>query len=562
MKADIYSVKPTRSLDQATGLIEDLHSPKPETRARAARALANTYGPQVVGMLIAALGDTDDTAFAAIKEGLMMLRPDSIPPLLEALNHEFHLVRSGAAELLGDMRHLPALEKVRALLQDPVGEVRGTAGQALVRLEGRNALNSLAALLEDPDALVRLMAVKAVAAVQENVGAGLLAARLLDYDPEVKRAAIKALREIGDRNSVDALLALQNDPDPAIAALVQDALIAIGERAVGPFIEDLNRKEVAKRMAAFESLVKQGKAAVLPLLAMLDHRSAAVRRTVAELLGTIGDARALPGLARAVRDKDRQARMIAVAGLGNLKSAGAVEVLLEMLTTDDQGMNDAAGRALAALGTLATDQLVQLLESPERELRVRAAQLLGLIRDMQAFHPLIRALQDPWYLVRAAAATSLGNLLDPQAADPLLENLHDEHPAVRAAVAGALGQLRELRATEPLLALLKEPEDSVREAVVRALGRIGDPAVIGTLVGLLKDRYHGVRAAAITALGSLRVGHLLEEFQRVGRTFSGEHSEVRRAARRAVIEIRKGKEDEHDRMKAEIESKSDKVIYH
>jgi len=587
---------PDPNPDETAHLLADLKSPQPETRARAARVIGNTGGLAVVEELINALGDTDPKVFAAVKDALLLLRPQSNEPVIRALDSEDNLICSGAIELVGELNLRDALDKVTALIRKPDREIKLAAAGTLARLEGERAIDAIAPLLEDPDPRIRLQAVKVLGSLhlpaesspprpdrpgESPAGArptdspalapeptasvaGLLIPRLRDYDPEVRRVTIELMAKIGEKNSVEELRALEDDPDSQIAEAARQALVSIGERAVGPYIDNLTRKDVGSRLAALDALIKQGKAATLPLIALFEHRNPVVRGLVAEILGSIADPRAFDGLVEALADSDHRVRLAAITAIGKLQTQAAVARLLEALESDDTAFADIAARALVSAGPLVNQHAIDLLRSENRELRARAARILGQIREPLALAPLIDALKDTDDAVRAAAAIALGNLLDPAATEPLIGRLADSHPAVRAAAAEALGQLRALTATEALLPLLQDVRPTVRAPAARALGRIGDAITAEPIIGLLDDPEREVRIAAIEALGSLRVVKVFERLQKLARPWpaSFEHRAIKRAARLAAVEILKAKEEDVELMKANVESsQSTKVNY-
>lgn len=572
---------PATGLDDTSRLLEDLKSPQPETRARAARVIGNTGGMAVIEELINALGDTEPKVFIAVKEALVLLRPQSNEAVLRALDHEDNLICSGAIELVGEMNLREALPKVTEFLRSPDREIKTAVVRTLIKLDGARAVQAVAPLIEDPDPKIRLHVIKSIGSLHEGVNSGIISPRLQDADPDIRRAAIALLARVGDQNCVDDLRAVEHDPDPELAEAARTALTAIGERAVGPYIDNLTHKDVGARLAALDTLIKQGKAAVLPLIAMLEHRSSLVRGLVAEILGEIADPRALDALTQAVADRDRHVRLAAIAAIGKLKTQAAVARLLEALESDDSEFADIAAKALVNAGTVVSQHMISLLilrspapaptsptpdilPPPPAALRARAARILGQLREPLALRPLIDALKDPDDWVRTGAATALGSLLDPAATGPLITCLRDAHPSVRAAAAEAIGQLRDLSATESLLPLLQDVQASVRAAAARALGRIGDSITIEPLIGLLDSPDREVRIATIEALGNLRATKVLERLQRIAWPWprSFEHPAVKRAARVAAVEILKAKEEDVELMKAHVESsQSTKVTY-
>jgi HEAT repeat protein len=98
--------------------------------------------------------------------------------------------------------------------------------------------------------------------------------------------------------------------------------------------------------------------------------------------------------------------------------------------------------------------LIKALSSKDKEVRCRAAYVLGRIGDQVAIEPLIVALRDSDGSVRAGAAQSLGEIGDP-------------------------------RAVKPLIAASRDPMNSTREiagSVGYALGAIGAPAKVDPFV--------------------------------------------------------------------------------
>jgi hypothetical protein len=87
--------------------------------------------------------------------------------------------------------------------------------------------------------------------------------------------------------------------------------------------------------------------------------------------------------------------------------------------------------------------------------------------------------------------------------DGLVKALHDKNSQVRAKAAEALGEIRERKAVEPLLAALKDEGPAVRSAAVKAFGRIGDAAVVDSIISILTDTDAEVRLSAVEALGAL-----------------------------------------------------------
>ncbi|GAB4475649.1 MAG: hypothetical protein Kow00124_16890 [Anaerolineae bacterium] len=100
------------------------------------------------------------------------------------------------------------------------------------------------------------------------------------------------------------------------------------------------------------------------------------------------------------------------------------------------------------------ERVVRLLTHRDREVRIRAAEMLGRLGDRRAVDPLLNALaHDKDWCVRCRAALALGTLADRRAVDGLIHALKDCSWCVRRDAARALGMIGDPRALEPLARL-------------------------------------------------------------------------------------------------------------
>jgi hypothetical protein len=82
------------------------------------------------------------------------------------------------------------------------------------------------------------------------------------------------------------------------------------------------------------------------------------------------------------------------------------------------------------------------LKDQDVVLRVKAAKVLGEMRESRAFEPLIAALKDENADVRALSAWALGNMGNAKAIGPLEDLLKEANDLVRGMAGGALSKLR------------------------------------------------------------------------------------------------------------------------
>jgi beta-lactamase regulating signal transducer with metallopeptidase domain/TolA-binding protein len=217
-----------------------------------------------------------------------------------------------------------------------------------------------------------------------------------------------------------------------------------------------------------------------------------------------------------------EARQTAIEELAAL-GPDAVPVLLRGTdTSGDRRGGDLFASAIRMIGASAVPGAIEGLASPDRKVRMRAANSLCEIRDQRAAEPLMRALADPDRGVLIAVVGALGVLADPEASDALLALWNKGDTVIRPQVAWALGTLGDRRAVEPILGALQECLSSAKttgswdadgwrmKRYVDALGQLRDARAIPLLKELLpagpetaeKDR--GVYTVAEAAAGALR----------------------------------------------------------
>lgn len=185
------------------------------------------------------------------------------------------------------------------------------------------------------------------------------------------------------------------------------------------------------------------------------------------------DPRAVPLLLPLLAASCPILRMSAVYALGRNPSPQAVEPLLALLASDDNGY-----------------------------VRKAVAWSLGNYPDAPVLNPLIRALQVDIAAVRLWAASSLADAgstgpakADPAAAQLLLSLRIDSEPAVRSNSAWGLGRLypdlvepRQRDVVETLVAtMLHDAESGVRDEARLALEQLEQPEVLERLQTLVDE---------------------------------------------------------------------------
>ena len=198
-------------------------------------------------------------------------------------------------------------------------------------------------LLKDPDWVVRREAAITLGEMGDERCVEPLAAALRDGDWQVREVAIEGIGQIGSP-AVDVLLKLLRDWD-----VRKSAIMALGkirdERVLDPLMQQLRNDEFMED--ATDALVNLGEPA-------------------------------LPGLIKALKDKEELVRKQAVIALGRIKSAEAIDPLIEMLQNKDWFTRLTAAAALEAIGDERGREAIRpLLKDSDMVVKMRVERILA-----------------------------------------------------------------------------------------------------------------------------------------------------------------------------------------
>lgn len=233
------------------------------------------------------------------------------------------------------------------------------------------------------------------------------------------------------------------------------------------------------------------------------------RAKAAEALGELCDSRAIDALVSSIfNDSDYNVRGTAATALGKIEDRRAVPKLIEAI---DQGYaTESAIKALGEIGgSQAVDKLIGLLSSEDDGEVFEAVEALGKIGDKRAVQPLVDLLQrflqgDRCYStdVPRVLFQSLRRLADEKATSVFTSALRSEQPRIRHFAAVSLGALKNRDTVELLIhTLLNDNDMDVKGGAIGALGDIGDGRAVEPILKFLGDEY--LALVSIEALGKL-----------------------------------------------------------
>jgi|GEM_PF-5439386 len=349
-----------------------------------------------------------------------------------------------------------------------------------------NALAQLRREFSSFNPTVRIAAIRRAVHFQEKAPRELLLETLRDRRIEMRTAAaetIEALKPwITDEQWLETLSAVSElyhtalnildamgkdapfEPLAYASVSLNSSLRAHAQRIIRPHIALWS----AKRATPFiQSSIEQ-----------LQHPSAYRRMVIIEILGMMSDRVPAETLLPALHDSEMSVRLA---------------VLEQLRRRGKQG------------DTLPIEPIAELLDDPDKRIRVRSIQILETQKAALPIERLIAAMHDPEEGVVHFAMILLGRQRSIQAIPVLLEHLlYDSHDCWMDYTDEAISTICELYThvpLEPLLKAMYSNTEQVSRNATALLSLLKERTPIDLLVELLEHKDSGMRARALTALG-------------------------------------------------------------
>lgn len=193
-------------------------------------------------------------------------------------------------------------------------------------------------------------------------GQRVVTSALADEGAMIRGAAVRRLGEAaerGDTAATEALLEALSDPDEGVRSTATDTLVSLKEKAVMVIESRLEDPDPLIRVAAIDVLrqLPTKGAATGAFVAALDDPDARVRKKALDALTNTSfttpvrlDDGAVASVIKILKgDPVRDVRMSAIGVLERTAGDRAIEPLIAVLESGDDGMADQAANALAAL---------------------------------------------------------------------------------------------------------------------------------------------------------------------------------------------------------------------
>jgi HEAT repeat protein len=249
-------------------------------------------------------------------------------------------------------------------------------------------------------------------------------------------------------------------------------------------------------------------------------------------------------LVRASVSADWRVRGAAIQSLAHSASDETVKELLAILEHEHFDLNvlSSALQVLIAAGRTVTGPLTRLLKDADPNLRMHAAQALGVLRDRSAIPALIEAVNGSDPNVSFHAIEALGQLRAPEAIEALGRIAHSGDFFLAFPAIEALSRIDDPLAAPGLVTLLED--DLLRPAVAEALGGLGDedsvaplvqqmnsgmldPATVAAAISRIEQRYDDGYLAGLQIRDLTRASVSAEGLERLSRALGERQQPVK-----------------------------------
>lgn len=351
-QAAAAAIQSLGSLETKRLALEQARSSDTRTRRAALRIISYFGYPEGLDVLIDAMADDDEKIREGAIYGLPLIDdPRGTTALLSAASHPLAKTRAAIMRALGQTdASVEVVAALRGGLLDDDAWVRYYACQSLGKLRVRDATHQIVALMNDPTGQVRVSAVEALAYLDDPRAEEALSAAARSDDADMRRAALLGLGIARRPSSVGLLREAASAADAATRLVAIGALAELdGPEVVPTLAHAASDPDEAVRSAAIGYLsTRPGADATAALLDQLATPS--VRERILEALAVAADQR-VDGVLSALEAADADRAPLLVAALARMRRPSSQAALAAALSFDNVHARRAAASALAALGT-------------------------------------------------------------------------------------------------------------------------------------------------------------------------------------------------------------------
>lgn len=383
---------------------------------------------------------------------------------------------------IGDEKSLAILKKG---LQNKNSEYRSYAVRGIGILKKLENARSLYPLLNDNNWTIRKLVFEQLLSYG-NIILDDLRKIILTPSKIPNHSVIALFIKIGRDSVLTEIGNFYSNGNFALRFSILNSLGELGSsKAIDFLISGLSDRSWAIRRLAAEQLLKLGTKAFDQLSSSFGRVDSLVRYDIINILVNLLGDKSLPLLKRILSSPDQELKMMAIENLAKLKSDESVNEIIACLSLQDRIVSDFAAECLTKKHNLNLDILLDILNTNDENLRFQAIRVIGSIGGI-AFIPILKILekgnkQEKLFLLGVLQKISP----DLKVIDKLIELLDDKDWPIRNAAANCLVNYGEKSVTA-IVKALNAPSEDIRFWAKKSLIMIG-PKAVKVLIDIMED---------------------------------------------------------------------------
>ncbi len=164
------------------------------------------------------------------------------------------------------------------------------------------------------------------------------------------------------------------------------------------------------------------------------------------------------------------------------------------------------GAIMETLDPPVIDDIVKDLYCDDNDRRVRAIQILGLLKKNPKIREILAGLvQDRNEKIRATAVNLLGRIVGPEDQEIVFSLLNDKDKRVRANTVEALEAVGNRKIVPVLIRFRKDPNNRIRGNVLKALYTLGFTDIEEDILGMLQNPDNFMRASGLWVVSKIKI---------------------------------------------------------
>ncbi len=261
---------------------------------------------------------------------------DFVPQMEEILSDSDPLSRITAVESLARLNQLASLSKIVPLLHDPEEDVRAATAAALINWKREETFLELKEILFDKNETTEVAATIISAwGVSQEITAISMLVPLIELKPSLEELIHHSLLNKGNPEEIEEILKYFKTGTPALRQSLTRFFTKAGEAFEKPLMGILeNQDEIALHQSVSEILDETGYVDLC--INMLRNRKKDIRKKAAQDLILINTRKAWGGLVLAVKDINREIRILAIRAMEKLKNSDSQKILQDLLEDPDK----------------------------------------------------------------------------------------------------------------------------------------------------------------------------------------------------------------------------------